>query len=70
MAEVLAAVALVEMDLFMSTIKMYAVVDNKVIVSPFVGNEQQLKEQQSQYPNYKFIEMTLENSPVMVGDKI
>jgi len=49
---------------------MYAVVDNGIVINPFVGNSEQLKEQQMQYPSYKFIEMTLENSPISIGDKI
>lgn len=49
---------------------MYAVVDNGIVINPFVGNNKQLIKAKENYPNYKFIEMTLENSPVSIGDKI
>jgi len=53
-----------------STIKMYAVVDNRIVISPFVCNNEQLIEAKKTYPSYEFIEMTLENSPISIGDKI
>jgi hypothetical protein len=55
---------------FTSTIKMYAVVDKGFVVSPFVGTTEQLTKAKEDYPSYEFIEMTLENSPLSIGDKI
>jgi hypothetical protein len=51
-----------------STIKMYAVIDNSVILGPYVGTEEELKETKLNNPNYNFVEMTLENSPMKIGD--
>ena len=53
-----------------STIKMYAVVNNGIVINPFVGTAEQLIKAKENYPSYKFIEMTLENSPISIGDKI
>lgn len=60
----------VQVASYTSTIKMYAVVDNKIVINAFVGDEQELKKQQIKHSNYKFVEMTLENSPISIGDKI
>jgi hypothetical protein len=49
---------------------MYAVIENGIVISPFVGNIEQLIKVKENYPSYKFIEMTLENSPLSIGDKI
>jgi hypothetical protein len=49
---------------------MYAVVDNGIVINPFVCNNEQLIEAKKTYPTYQFIEMTLENSPISIGDKI
>ena len=61
---------MVEQDSSTSTIKMYAVVDNGIVINPFVGDSEQLIKAKEIYPSYEFIEMTLENSPVSIGDKI
>ena len=55
---------------FTSTIKMYAVVDNGIVINPFIGDSEQLIKVKKDYPSYEFIEMTLENSPISIGDKI
>ena len=52
-----------------STIKMYAVIDKGIIIAPYVGTEKQLKETKLKNPNFNFVEMTLENSPMKTGDK-
>ena len=53
-----------------STIKMYAIVDKGFVVNPFVGTIEELIKAKETYPSYEFIEMTLENSPLSIGDKI
>ena len=50
-----------------TTDKMYAVVLNERILGPFYGNEEELNKLKVEYPDHKFYEMTLENSPVTVG---
>ena len=57
-----------EQELSTSTIKMYALLLDKVVIAPFVCEESELLENQKKYPQYEFIEMTLENSPAQVGE--
>jgi hypothetical protein len=50
-----------------STIKMYAVLFEKQVVSYAVLTEEELKIEKLEYPDNEFIEMTLENSPATYG---
>jgi hypothetical protein len=61
---------MVETVSFTSTTKMYAVVLDEIVISPFIGNEEELLKAKEQYPQHKFIEMTIENSPIAIGDKL
>ena len=61
---------MVETVSFTSTTKMYAVVLDEIVISPFIGNEEELTKAKEQYPQHKFIEMTIENSPIAIGDKL
>jgi hypothetical protein len=59
----------VEQDLYNSSIKMYAVVSDNVVLGPLVATLDELDLVQKQYPDYNFIEMTEENTPAIVGEK-
>ena len=62
MAEVVA------MESFTSTIKMYAVIHNGIVIAPYVGTEEELIQTKTKNPSCNFIEMTLENSPMETGE--
>jgi hypothetical protein len=55
------------LDSYKSSIKMYAITLNDMVLGPFVGEKEELEQVQAEYPNHKFIEMTKENSPAFVG---
>jgi len=48
---------------------MYAVIHDGTIVGPYVGTDEQLNETKLKNPHCDFIEMTLENSPMVTGGK-
>jgi hypothetical protein len=59
---------LVETDLHNSSIKMYAIVLDNVVIGPLVANNEELKQIEKEYPKHKFIEMTEKNSPAITGE--
>ena len=51
---------------FLSTTKMYAIIENNVVIDSFIGT---YKKALKKYKNCAVIEMTLENSPAYTGGR-
>jgi hypothetical protein len=49
---------------------MYAAVLNGIVVEPILTTVEEIEKAKNRYKNYDFVEMTEENSPAIVGQRL